>query len=49
VKAVAAGRGSLGEALAERVPEVEWAEVLDPARQTGDADALVDALEAAAG
>ena len=47
VKAVAAGQGTLAEALAARVPELAWTEILDPARQTGDAEALVDALEAA--
>jgi 3-carboxy-cis,cis-muconate cycloisomerase len=46
VKATDAG-GTLGQALAERVPDLAWDDVLDPARQTGDAEALVDRLRAA--
>ena len=46
VKAAAAG-GTLAEALAARAPEVDWARVLEPARQTGDAEALVDRLREA--
>jgi 3-carboxy-cis,cis-muconate cycloisomerase len=45
--AAASEGGTLAAALAERVPEVDWGAVLDPARQTGDAAALVDRLRAA--
>lgn len=47
VAAVRAGEPTLAAALAARAPEVDWAAVLDPARQTGDAAALVDRLLAA--
>jgi 3-carboxy-cis,cis-muconate cycloisomerase len=47
VTAVAAGEGTLAEALAAKIPDLPWSELLDPARQTGDAAALVDALHAA--
>jgi 3-carboxy-cis,cis-muconate cycloisomerase len=40
----AIGRGTLGEALAARVPEIDWAAALDPSRLTGDAPALADRL-----
>jgi 3-carboxy-cis,cis-muconate cycloisomerase len=39
--------GTLAEALAARVPEVDWAASLDPRRLTGDAPALADRLRAA--
>jgi 3-carboxy-cis,cis-muconate cycloisomerase len=48
VQAVRAGPGTLADALAERAPGEDWPRLLDPARQTGDAAALVDALRAAA-
>jgi 3-carboxy-cis,cis-muconate cycloisomerase len=47
VQAVRAGPGTLADALAERAPGEDWARLLDPARQTGDAAALVDALRTA--
>lgn len=39
--------GTLAEALAARVPHIDWPAVLDPARQTGDAEAMVDRLSEA--
>jgi 3-carboxy-cis,cis-muconate cycloisomerase len=47
VAAVRDGGGTLAEALAERAPGRDWARLLDPARQTGDAAALVDRLQEA--
>ncbi len=47
VKAVRSDGGTLAEALATRVPGRDWANLLDPSRQTGDAGALVDRLAAA--
>jgi 3-carboxy-cis,cis-muconate cycloisomerase len=46
VKAAEA-QGTLAEALAARVPELDWARVLEPGRQTGDAEGLVDRLREA--
>jgi 3-carboxy-cis,cis-muconate cycloisomerase len=50
-EAVAAARagGTLAEALAARAPGEDWARLLDPARHTGEATALVDRLRAAIG
>ncbi len=47
VAAVRDGAGSLADALAARAPGRDWAALLDPARLTGDAAALVDRLGAA--
>ena len=47
VKAVRTGGGTLADTLAERAPGRDWAAVLDPAGQTGDAGAIVDRLQAA--
>jgi 3-carboxy-cis,cis-muconate cycloisomerase len=46
VKAAQAG-GTLAEALQAGAPDLEWARVLEPGRQTGDAEALVDRLREA--
>ena len=43
------GQGTLAAALAQRAPDLAWTQILDPARQTGDAEAMVDALHAAIG
>jgi 3-carboxy-cis,cis-muconate cycloisomerase len=49
VKAAGRDRATLAEALAARVPDMSWREILDPARQTGEAAALVDRLAEAVG
>jgi 3-carboxy-cis,cis-muconate cycloisomerase len=47
VAAVRAGEATLAVALAARATGIDWPSVLDPARQTGEAAALVDRLLAA--
>lgn len=47
VRAAEAAGTTLAAALAEVVPGPDWPALLDPARHTGDAAALVDRLEAA--
>ena len=47
VKTAEAEGATLGKVLAARAPGEDWAAVLDPARQTGDAEASVDQLQAA--
>lgn len=47
VKAAEAAGTTLAAALAEDAPGTDWPALLDPARHTGDAAALVDRLEAA--
>jgi hypothetical protein len=44
VKAVGRGGATLADVLAARFPEMAWDAILDPARQTGEAAALVDRL-----
>ena len=47
VRAARDGGGTLAAALAARAPGLDWPAVLDPARHTGEAAALVDRLQAA--
>lgn len=48
LNSIASGSMTLSQAMAVRQPELPWDRILDPARQTGDAEALVDVLQQAA-